>query len=71
MIDADIKQLITDLHHVLVPDAVIRIEKHIGSMVQKIEDLTNSRENWKKKYQDLKSGLGKNSNKEDDEENQA
>lgn len=55
MIDLELNKTIKKLYNFLTPDAIEKIKSHLLSIHRKVEDLSKSRDNWKRKYEDLKS----------------
>ena len=54
MIDSNIKETIKELADLLNPKALYRLTSHLASLTQQMEDLTKSRDNWRKRYKELK-----------------
>ena len=59
MIDENINQTLKELTEILHPNALVRLNSHINSLIRDIGDLRTSRNNWKKKYQELKDEIQK------------
>ena len=50
----EIKKEISELLGILQPEAMSKVVSHLVSISQKVEDLSKSRNEWKKKFEDLK-----------------
>ncbi len=51
MFDSDIKETIKELADLLNPEALVKLNSHLNSLIQQIDDLTKSRDNWRAKAQ--------------------
>ena len=54
MIDSNIKETIKELSELLNPKALQKLTSHLSSLMMQIHDLTKSRDNWRKRYKELK-----------------
>ena len=54
MIDLEIKKTINELYEFLNPKVVEKVKSHLFSLYRQIEDLSSSRDNWKRKYKEVK-----------------
>ena len=59
MDDRELRETIMKLKEILSPKALHKLYSHFGSLEIKIENLITSRDNWKRKYLELKGGKEK------------
>lgn len=57
MIDQDIEQHFKELERIFNYEAIHKIKSHVSSLHQNIIELKQSRDGWKKKYEELKAKL--------------
>lgn len=55
MIDENIKQTLKEISEILNPKPMKKLISHLNSLFRDINDLTKSRDNWRNKYEELKS----------------
>jgi uncharacterized coiled-coil DUF342 family protein len=55
MIDLEINKTLKELNKHLNPKVVEKINSHLYSLTRQIDSLRESRDNWRKKYEELKN----------------
>jgi hypothetical protein len=53
--DRELNKLFLDIRELLQPKEVDKLLSHMMSIYRRVEDLRESRDNWKKKYEKIKS----------------
>ena len=53
------KELFEELNEIFKPKVIAKLESHLASLWQKIDDLEYSRNNWHEKYLKLKKEIKK------------
>lgn len=53
--DRELNKLFLDIRELLQPKEVDKLLSHMMSIYRRVEDLRESRDNWKKKYEEIKS----------------
>lgn len=53
MIDENITETLREISELIKSDAFDRLKSHMSSLYRKIEDLTTSRDNWRRKFEEV------------------
>ncbi len=60
--DKELNEVFDKILKILRPQCVETLIGHLQSIHRQVEDLRTSRDNWRKKYEELKSSVGRITN---------